>query len=1063
MTAPRPIRQIACTALIAAVLMNAFVALGQNVDETRDAKLAAAMKIFTEAVAAGNTGGDAVKIASLEKLKSVEKVFEELKDEENLAYVYTIQGTYLFVLRQFDPALVYLEKAVPIFRKLNNPAGEAACLMTMGNLHLKRREPEKARVALEAALKITDTTRIEQIDQLIRKSLAGVYIALKDGKKAIETFQNAYRVASLVSDIEAATALTHFANGYVEMNMAASAPAVLEKALRHAENARLPGIKAEVLCQLGTVHLYHLSKPEKARGYFLEAQKVAEPWDLPALKAEVLDGLGQSAFRLMDSKAALDYYNQALAFVPKFPDSEGRHANLLFNVAQINLLLNENAKARSALEQARPLAQKADEPMIEAKILQGLSTIADTEGDLKRAIELSNEAGSIIVRQPNPGREAVEWVIQFSMLGLRAGLRKEPIDMLTKALPKAQELGYEFGEASIWDALGVAYYGSGDYKKAVESYHRALMMFRSLGLKPREARSLENLMTGWAKLGSPNLAVFFGKSSVNIYQTIRKNSSGLTAEQQKAFSENFASAYRSLSQVLIEQGRIAEAEHVLTLLKQEELLQYVRRDDSVAKEMLETLQVSDEEKAAIARYGTFAEQLTTLGKEFGDLENERLQFDVGAFPKQKRYDEVKQQLADANLVFEKFLEELKLKFGQKNTTVVQVDSGLKKMLAGLNTDKPTAVVSTIVGDDVLNIIVTTNATQRAHTVKATSKEINELVAKFRTALTSPQYDPRPVSQQLYDLIVKPIEGDLAGIKTETILWSMDGTLRYIPPAALWDRKSGYLAERFENVMINLASRDGLDKPRTPGQLSALGVGVSKPAEGFSALTAVPDELDCIVADKTNGVLSAVPQCTSGVLAGRKLLDEKFTLANFEGELGRYPIVHIASHFKLTPGDDKNSFLLLGGGADRKLTVEKLRNEPLTKIDLIVFSACNTATPGGTLANGIEVEGFGSIAQKEGAKSVMATLWSVADMPTKDFMVEFYRLYGKEGLSKATALRMAQQKFMYGKYSVSEAQKHRADEFVTATDKTLPKFTADPNAPFAHPFYWSPFTLVGNWR
>lgn len=1062
MAGPRPIRQIICTGLIAAILMNALGAFGQTGDDSRNAKIAAAMKIFSEAVASGNSGNDAVKLASLVKLKGVEKVFEELKDDENLAYLYTIEGTYLFVLRQFDPAIGYLEKAIPIFRKLNNPAGEAACLLTMGNLYLKRREPEKARIPLEEALRITDKTPIAQIDQLIRKSLANAYIALKDGKKAIQTFQNAYRVAALVSDNEAAMALKNAANGYVEMSMAASAPALLEKALKHAENAKLPGTIAEILCQLGTVYLYHLSKPEKARGYFLEAQKTAAPLDLPALKAEVLDGLGQSAFRLMDSKTAMECYVQALSHVPKFPDSEGRHANLLFNVAQINLLLNENAKAREALELARPLARKANEPMIEAKILQTLSNIADTEGDLKRALELSNEAGSIIVRQPNPGREAVEWVIQFSMLALRGGLRTEPIDSLTKMLPKARELGYEFGEASIWDSLGVAYYNAGDHKKAVESYHNALMIFRSLGLKPREARTLENLMTAWAKLGNPNLAVFFGKSSVNIFQTIRKNS-GLTAVQQKAFSENFATAYRNLSQVLIEQGRIAEAEQVLTLLKQEELLEYVRRDDTVAKEMLATVPVSDEEKAAIARYGSFAEQLTTLGKEFGDLETERLQFDAGAFPKQKRYDEVKQQLADANLVFEKFLEELKLKFGQKNTSVAQVDSGLKKMLAGLNTDKPTAVVSTIVGDDALNIIVTTDATQRAHTIKVTSKEINALVAKFRTALTSPQYDPRPLGQQLYDLIVKPIEGDLAGIKVKTILWSMDGTLRYIPPAAIWDRKSGYMAERFENVMINLASRDGLDKPRAPGQLSALGVGVSKPVEGFSALTAVPDELDCIVADKTNGVLSPVPQCSTGVLTGRKLLDEKFTLANFEAELGRYPIVHIASHFKLTPGDDKNSFLLLGGGADRKLTVEKLRNEPLTKVDLIVFSACNTATPGGALANGIEVEGFGSIAQKEGAKSVMATLWSVADMPTKDFMVEFYRLYGKQGLSKAAALRKAQLKFIDGKYSANEAQKHRADEFVTAPDKTLPKFTSDPNAPFAHPFYWSPFTLIGNWR
>jgi len=81
-----------------------------------------------------------------------------------------------------------------------------------------------------------------------------------------------------------------------------------------------------------------------------------------------------------------------------------------------------------------------------------------------------------------------------------------------------------------------------------------------------------------------------------------------------------------------------------------------------------------------------------------------------------------------------------------------IDSGLKQLLVDSKRDGM-AIVSTIVGDDALNIIVTTRKTQRAHTVKVTAKEINELVAKFRTALTSPQYDPRPVGQQLYDLIV----------------------------------------------------------------------------------------------------------------------------------------------------------------------------------------------------------------------------------------------------------------------------------------------------------------------
>jgi CHAT domain-containing protein len=28
---------------------------------------------------------------------------------------------------------------------------------------------------------------------------------------------------------------------------------------------------------------------------------------------------------------------------------------------------------------------------------------------------------------------------------------------------------------------------------------------------------------------------------------------------------------------------------------------------------------------------------------------------------------------------------------------------------------------------------------------------------------------------------------------------------------------------------------------------------------------------------------------------------------------------------------------------------------------------------------------------------------------------------------------------------------------------LPRFTPDLQAPYAHPFYWAPFLLIGNWR
>ncbi|HEV8713781.1 MAG TPA: hypothetical protein VGX03_13255 [Candidatus Binatia bacterium] len=32
-----------------------------------------------------------------------------------------------------------------------------------------------------------------------------------------------------------------------------------------------------------------------------------------------------------------------------------------------------------------------------------------------------------------------------------------------------------------------------------------------------------------------------------------------------------------------------------------------------------------------------------------------------------------------------------------------------------------------------------------------------------------------------------------------------------------------------------------------------------------------------------------------------------------------------------------------------------------------------------------------------------------------------------------------------------------------TGATQPHFTPDPRAPYAHPYYWAPFILIGNWK
>ena len=110
-------------------------------------------------------------------------------------------------------------------------------------------------------------------------------------------------------------------------------------------------------------------------------------------------------------------------------------------------------------------------------------------------------------------------------------------------------------------------------------------------------------------------------------------------------------------------------------------------------------------------------------------------------------------------------------------------------------------------------------------------------------------DPRPAGQKLYEVLVKPIEGDLAGAKAKTLVWSLDGTLRYVPISALWDGKQ-YLVERFQNVVITLASRSKVARePLAVSQWRGLGAGS---VEGLGQLPAVGRSARGIEGDHSPG-------------------------------------------------------------------------------------------------------------------------------------------------------------------------------------------------------------------
>jgi CHAT domain-containing protein len=157
----------------------------------------------------------------------------------------------------------------------------------------------------------------------------------------------------------------------------------------------------------------------------------------------------------------------------------------------------------------------------------------------------------------------------------------------------------------------------------------------------------------------------------------------------------------------------------------------------------------------------------------------------------------------------------------------------------------------------------------------------------------------------------------------------------------------------------------------------------------------------------------------------------------DGLRDAYPVVHIASHYVFDAADSGHSFLLLGDGKHLETSQIEDSANIFENQDLVTLSACDTARAS---ANGKEVEAFSDVVQELGAKAVIAALWEVDDTGTQILMPEFYRLReAGPATSKAEALQLAQLEMLHG--GVKDAAGRSK----------------------AHPYYWAPFILIGNWK
>jgi filamentous hemagglutinin family protein len=320
-----------------------------------------------------------------------------------------------------------------------------------------------------------------------------------------------------------------------------------------------------------------------------------------------------------------------------------------------------------------------------------------------------------------------------------------------------------------------------------------------------------------------------------------------------------------------------------------------------------------------------------------------------------------------------------------------------------------------------------------YTNYANEAAIITLLEEYRANLRdASSQDYLEQSQKLYDMVIRPIDDQLKALKIETIVFVMDSGLRVIPPASLHDGKQ-FLMERYASANIPSLRLTRLeDRDRKNTQILAMGL--TQAREGLSALPAVEVEVRTV---------------SSQVLSGISFLDQDFTISNMQAQRGKgsYGILHLGTHGQFLADRGKDSFIQFW---DRKLRSSEIPSLRFDKpaIDMLTLSACETA-----VGNNLGISG---LAVESGARSILASLWTVSDAGTAPLMISFYKAF-PSAISKATALRQAQLDLLSGKVKIENNQIVGVAGLGVIS---LPKGTG--NVDLRHPYFWSSFILVGNW-
>jgi CHAT domain-containing protein len=731
--------------------------------------------------------------------------------------------------------------------------------------------------------------------------------------------------------------------------------------------------------------------------------------------AGVYAALGKVYPEIGDYAKGLLYLNKALGLVKATSDQDTT-ANILNSIGYLYMEQDDYAQAKQNFDESLKTYFAKKNQIEVAKVSLNLGVVEQRQAHYDEAVaQFDRSLEAATVAQIKDAQIAADEGIGVVLTAKRdfAG----SIESLNKGLALAKETSNKTRQAEILWRSAQAYYEEGNYAQSTEMAESALRLARASHLPKLTYLATTTLGESLAAQKKSDLAIETLTQAVSQLEVLREQVAGSEMETQ-LFLENKVAAYDALVDLLIKQGKIADA------------LVYAER--AKGRVLLDVLK---DGKPDLARALTPTEKAETqrLNRRISEVNDTIRKQEI---TDSSSLNSIYAQLDAARVEYRSFQDALYVTHPNLRIRSGHTASLSTADLNGLTADGDTAYLEYVVAKDGISLFVLSkNKSNGAPEVKAyrvaTDPEIfNRKVNEFHDALAEQRLSYASGARELYTLLIGPAEEQLRNV----------GTVCIVPDSFLWNVSFQALMTPSEHFLVedhalyyapSLSVLREMNRKKGVGtttKTSLIAFGnpvVGKDEQRNAELCPLPE-----AEQEVSSIAKSFAQKDSRVFIGREASEK-----TFKALAQTYSVIHLATHGVIDNRQPLYSHLLLTKTEgdpenDGRLEARQIMDLNLNA-DLAVLSACETAN--GKVAPGEGVIGMSWAFFVAGSRSMLVSQWKVNSASTSELMTAFY-----ENLNS----------------DKNEADRNKAQAIRRAA-LTLLK-----DDRYRHPFYWAGFVMIG---